>query len=139
MVLSLVLSTSAFVWSCSVFRRTAHGADHVLEETEDFDDSLFTDFPDYYDTLSLMEEIRYLDSCEQVFLMERDSLLLLDSVFSVDGSEKTRTLNDSSFLSQTLADSIIDYAKRFMRVPYIPGGNGPDKLDRKSTRLNSSH
>ena len=100
-----------------------------LEETVNVEDTLFDDYPDYYDTLSLMEEIRFLDSCEQVFFRERDSLYNRDTIFSVENFEKTRSLNDTSFLSQTLADSIIDYARRFMRVPYVPGGNGPDKFD----------
>ena len=31
--------------------------------------------------------------------------------------------------SHTVADSIIDYAMRFLRVPYVPSGKGPDKFD----------
>ena len=29
----------------------------------------------------------------------------------------------------TVADSIIDYAMRFLRVPYVPAGKGPNKFD----------
>lgn len=29
----------------------------------------------------------------------------------------------------SLADSIIDYAMRFLRVPYVPAGKGPNKFD----------
>ena len=99
------------------------------EEMAAFDDTLDDDFADYYDTLSLIEEIRILDSCEQIFLKERDSLYRMDTLFSIENYEKTRSLNDTSFQSQALADSIIDYAKRFMRIPYHVGGNGPDKFD----------
>lgn len=110
-------------------RRPAPQPAPVLDTIAMEDDTVFDDYPDYYDTLSLMEEIRILDSCEQVFLRERDSIHSLDTVFSAENYETTRSLNDTSFMSQALADSIIDYARRFMRVPYVPGGNGPDKFD----------
>ena len=131
-LLCLGLCVAALVWSCNVLRRPvpqpiAHPISQ--EEMAAFDDTLDDDFADYYDTLSLMEEMRILDSCEQVFLKERDSLYRMDTLFSVKNYEKTRSLNDTSFQSQALADSIIDYAKRFMRIPYHVGGNGPDKFD----------
>lgn len=31
--------------------------------------------------------------------------------------------------SHTVADSIIEYAMRFLRVPYVPSGKGPDRFD----------
>ena len=128
-VLCIVLCAVAFVWSCAALRRPDANPTHVQEEIVIIDDSLFDDFPDYYDTLSLMEEIRFLDSCEQVFMQEKDSILKMDSVFSVESIEKMLDDSETVFLSQNLADSIIDYAKRFMKVPYVPGGNGPDRFD----------
>lgn len=72
----------------------------------------------YYDSLNRLQSIQWHDSCELVLQAEWDSILraMSDTVSQVD------------FVS-LLADSIIDYASKFMGVPYVHGGNGPKTFD----------
>lgn len=44
-------------------------------------------------------------------------------------SAKLERLGFLPLRSSTVADSIIDYAKQFMGVPYVWAGRGPDKFD----------
>jgi hypothetical protein len=69
----------------------------------------------YYDSLRMLESQRFHDSCEFVLQNEWDSVL--------------RTLEPEVSFMDLLADSIIDYAKRFTGVPYRSGGNGPKIFD----------
>lgn len=69
----------------------------------------------YYDSLRVLESRRFHDSCEWVLQAEWDSVL--------------RTLAPSVTFSELLADSIVSYARTFMGVPYVHGGNGPKKFD----------
>ena len=69
----------------------------------------------YYDSLRLVESQRFHDSCEFVLQSEWDSVL--------------RTLPPEISFTKLLADSIIDYAKTFMGVRYVSGGNGPSIFD----------
>ena len=69
----------------------------------------------YYDSLRVAESRRFHDSCEWVLQAEWDSVL--------------RSLAPTVTFTELLADSIIDYARTFMGVPYVHGGNGPKKFD----------
>lgn len=69
----------------------------------------------YYDSLRVMESRHFHDSCEWVLQAEWDSVL--------------RALAPKVTFVELLADSIIDYARTFMGVPYLHGGNGPSKFD----------
>lgn len=69
----------------------------------------------YYDSLRIAEHKHYLDSCEMVLQTEWDSLV------------KAHT-PEVSFVD-LLADSLIEYAKYYIGVPYYPGGNGPERFD----------
>lgn len=55
-----------------------------------------------------------------------------DNVLLAWDSSRFESLNLFKYglgYSHTVADSIIDYAMRFLRVPYVPSGKGPDKFD----------
>lgn len=69
----------------------------------------------YYDSLRLLERGRFHDPCEWMLQEEWDSVL--------------RTLSPAVSFTDLLADSIIDYARTFMGVPYKHGGNGPKIFD----------
>jgi len=66
---------------------------------------------------NMVQELPAVDYCDGLFVTEWDSIRY--------------SLPDPSTycINRTLADSIIDYAMRFMRVPYVPAGHGPDKFD----------
>lgn len=68
----------------------------------------------YNDSVNQKVINRFRDSCAMVQMTERDSML--------------RQLPPTP-LWQMIADSIIDYAMNFNGIPYMPGGNGPDKFD----------
>lgn len=52
-----------------------------------------------------------------------------ESVLRTDLDTTRRSMPLPIGYGKTLADSIIDYARLFMRAPYKPGGNGPDRFD----------
>ena len=68
----------------------------------------------YRDKMRLVKIQHVYDSCGLALHKEWDSLL--------------KTMPSVSF-SELLADSIIEYAKEFMGVPYKPSGNGPNVFD----------
>ena len=65
----------------------------------------------------LVNELPPLDYATPLFLTQWDSI--------------TFSLPDPSQYHHrcTVADSIIDYAMHFLRVPYVPAGKGPNKFD----------
>lgn len=66
---------------------------------------------------TMVQELPSIDYCEGLFVTQWDSI----KHNHPDPSQYCR--------HHTVADSIIDYAMRFMRVPYVPAGRGPDKFD----------
>lgn len=66
---------------------------------------------------TMLQELPAIDYCEGLFMTQWDSI----QYNLPDPSQYCR--------HHTVADSIIDYAMRFMRVPYVPAGRGPDKFD----------
>lgn len=106
----LLLFPLVFMENCSVLSRLFLGP----EEEEICDEEAIQ----YYDSLNRLKSIQWHDSCELVLQAEWDSILRArsDSAVTMD------------FVS-LLADSIIDYARRFMGVPYVHGGNGPKSFD----------
>ena len=68
----------------------------------------------YRDSLRLAKGQLYYDSGKPVFPTEWDS---------------TMKLIPAASYTELMADSIIEYAKEFIGVPYMPGGNGPTKFD----------
>jgi hypothetical protein len=68
----------------------------------------------YHDPVRLVKIQHVYDSCGLVLHKEWDSVL--------------KAMPTVSF-SELLADSIIEYAKEFMGVPYKPNGNGPNTFD----------
>lgn len=72
----------------------------------------------YYDSLQLLEYHRLYDSCEIVLQKEWDSIM----------QAMADTVGMNHFVD-ALADSIIDYAKKYMHAPYVHGGNGPHVFD----------
>ena len=66
---------------------------------------------------TVLQELPAIDYCDGVFVTQWDSI-------------KYSLPDPSTYcINHTVADSIIDYAMRFMRVPYVPAGHGPDKFD----------
>ena len=96
----------------SLFKPEVESAEEACEEEVAVD---MEELNHYYDSIRMMESQRFHDSCEWVLQAEWDSVL--------------RTLPPSVSFAELLADSIIEYARTFMGVPYKHGGNGPKKFD----------
>ena len=89
-----------FLGGCTLVSRMVRGND----DRADCDDTMLQDLP-------------AIDYCDGLFVTEWDSIKY--------------DLPDPSLycIHHNLADSVIDYAMQFMRVPYVPAGHGPDKFD----------
>lgn len=72
----------------------------------------------YYDSLQMLEYHHLYDSCELVLQAEWDSIMMA----------MADTVGMDNFVT-ALADSVIDYARKFMHAPYVHGGNGPKVFD----------
>lgn len=70
-------------------------------------------------------------NCDDSVLQDLPAIDYCDGLFATKWDTTKYVLPDPSnfCIHPTLADSIIDYAMRFMRVPYMPAGHGPDKFD----------
>ena len=99
--------------NCSVISHLFH-----IQPAEEEEEYCEENAQQYYDSLNMLQAIQWHDSCELVLQAEWDSILraMSDTVTKVD------------FVS-LLADSIIDYASKYMGVPYVHGGNGPKSFD----------
>lgn len=123
---TLVLSMLVFLWGCGFFNSfhsTRVRGDEYCEEEErkrmeEEERRYHAEMNRYFDSIKKIEYEHFYDSCELVLQAEWDSLMksMMDTV-GVNG------------FVQALADSIIDYAKQFMHVPYVHGGNGPTCFD----------
>ena len=118
--LVILLSFTALLGGCKYlenckwfpfFKPEVEPYEEICEETEVDMEAINR----YYDSLRMVESQRFHDSCEFVLQNEWDSVL--------------RTLEPEVSFMTLLADSIIDYAKRFMGARYVSGGNGPSIFD----------
>ena len=66
---------------------------------------------------TVLQELPTINYCNGLFMTQWDSI-------NYDLPDPSKYC-----MRHTLADSIIDYAMRFMRVPYVRAGHGPDKFD----------
>ncbi len=97
-----VLLSLVFVEGCTTFSKSVRGSDSVAFRK---------------DTLHPVEELQ---------------ALRFDRVLLAWDSSMFEPLNPFKFgfgYSHNVADSIIDYAMRFLKVPYVPSGKGPNKFD----------
>lgn len=80
---------------------------------------------------SLVRGNDYRTDCDVAMLQELPSIDYCDGLFLTQWDSIKHNLPDPSQYCHrhTVADSIIDYAMRFMRVPYVHAGRGPDKFD----------
>ena len=71
------------------------------------------------------------NSCDGTMLQELPPVEYCDGLFMTQWDSVNHNFPEPSLFyhRHTVADSIIDYAMRFMRVPYVPAGRGPDKFD----------
>ena len=106
-IISLVLLSLLLV-GCSVLSGSARPRHVELQEDGGF----------VYDTIPRIKELEYLD------FFERARKEQWDSARAADFGQPFLITYPS-----TLADSIIEYAKLFLRVPYKMAGKGPDKFD----------
>lgn len=121
-----MLSMLVFLWGCGFFASLR--SNRVVDEggceeeerqrVEEEERRYHAEMARYFDSVKKVEYEHFYDSCELVLQAEWDSIMrsMVDTV----------GVND---FVMALADSIIEYAKEFMHVPYVHGGNGPNCFD----------
>ena len=97
-----------FMTGCTALTNLVRHRDSNVEERREY----------ALDTITRMREHGYEDFLEQVRKSNLDSVHVTDygQPFVIS-------------YPNTLADSIIEYAKLFIGVPYVSGGKGPNKFD----------
>lgn len=123
---TMVLSMLMFLWGCgfiSTLRLNRLKNDPYCEEEErlrmeEEERRYNAEMTHYYDSIKKSEYQHFYDSCELVLQAEWDSIM----------NTMVDTVGVNEF-AMALADSIIDYAKKFLRLPYVHGGNGPTCFD----------
>lgn len=99
---------SLFLMGCTTLSGLFRSRDTDLEEKREY----------AYDPVPRIMELEYLDFIEKVRKEQWDSIHVVDF-----GQPYSFSYPNS------LADSIIEYAKLFLSVPYVKAGKGPDKFD----------